>query len=194
MDFLTWGPPPVAQMILRLLLSMIFFISSTHKIRQPQQFVATIASYDLLPKAWHKSLAFIIICTEATVSILLFLGWQSRTVAAVCIFMLMIFSYAIGINLIRGRTDLDCGCFGSKHSGKFNLKLIGRNFILLLTAVYVILWGGGSFALDNYPLIWERLWTAEMLLPFTLICAGSGLLYLLIRQLYSLLLLMPLEE
>ncbi|MCI0555123.1 MAG: DoxX family membrane protein [Anaerolineae bacterium] len=194
MDFIAWNLSPFAQMLLRLLLSMIFFTSSINKIRQPQQFITAIASYDLLPKTWHKSLAITIICVEVAVSILLFLGWQSRTAAMLCILILFGFSCAIGINLIRGRTNLECGCFGRKHTQKISFGLIVRNLILAVAAYFVMQSGGGLLSLDSYPLFWARLLATQTILPFMFICVGISILFLLVRQLYRLLLLTPLEE
>ncbi|MDQ3006064.1 MAG: DoxX family membrane protein [Chloroflexota bacterium] len=194
MDVTAWSTINVAQMFLRLFLSMIFFLSAIDKIQRPQQFIETISLYNLLPKTWSKSIAFAIISLELVLAILLLAGWQSRIVAEICLLLVIVFSCAVGINLIRGRTHIGCGCFGSNHSAKINLRLIGRNLILIVAAIYAMLWGGGALALDSYPLVLERLLTAETLLPFILICLGGFLLFLLIRRLYGLLLLMPAED
>jgi uncharacterized membrane protein YphA (DoxX/SURF4 family) len=194
MDVTAWSTLNVSQMFLRLLLSIIFFMSSISKIQQPQQFIETISLYDLLPKTWSKSIAFTIIYLELVLALLFLIGWQSRFVAEVCLFLLIVFSCAVGINVIRGRTQIGCGCLGPNHSAKINLKLIGRNLILMIAALYVIVWGGGALALDGYPLVLERVLQSEILLPLILVCAGVGLLFLLILHFRKLLLLMPLEE
>lgn len=61
-------------------------------------------------------------------------------------------------------------------------------------ALCIMLWGGGLLALDNRPLILERLSIDGTFLPLVLTCLGVLVLILLVRQLFRLVLLMPLEE
>lgn len=178
----------------RLLLGAIFLASSVGKADEPRRFVATIAAFNLIPRAWTRSIALTLICAESVVAILLLIGWQSRVVAFLCGLLLVIFTVAIGLNLLRGHNDLECGCFGEKHAQKINLRLIGRNLVLLVVTFCITLWGGGLLTLDSHPFLWKRLLMAEMFLPFLLVCAGALILFPLVRQLYSLLLLMHLEE
>lgn len=194
MDIDVWHLLPFVQMLLRVLLASVFFTSVFYKFRQPQHFVETISSYNLLPNALHKPIGFTVIGLEATISILLFIGWHSRTAAILSALLITVFSCAIGINLIRGRTNLDCGCFKAKQARKISLKLIGRNIVLLMVALCIILWGGGVMSLDSNPLVWKKLLVTEILLPFMLVGVGISMLYLLVRQLSRLLSLTPLEE
>lgn len=180
--------------LLRLLLGCIFMASSVSKANEPARFAFTLATFKLISTAWVQPVAFLLILAESVIAILLLLGWQSRLAATLCGSLLAIFTFVIGLSLLRGHNDLECGCFGAHHAQKINLKLIGRNILLLMAALCIMLWGGGLLALDSHPLLWKRLLIAEMLMPFILVCAGAFILFLLVRQLYRLLLFIPLEE
>lgn len=180
--------------IFRLLLGMIFLVSSVSKVSAPRRFANTLIAFRLIPNSWAQPFAIILIGAEAIIAALLLIGWQSRISAGLCGFLLVIFTVAIGLNIIRGRTDLECGCFGLRHAQQVNFNLVGRNVLLLSMAICIMLWGGGLLALDNHPLVWKRLFAEEILLPGILACAGTLFLILLIRQLYRLLLVIYLEE
>lgn len=147
-----------------------------------------------MPKTWAKPLAFVITGIEFAASFLLFIGWQTRLTAVLCVLLLAAFSVAMGINLMRGRMDLECGCFGVKRSQKITIQLVGRNAVLSLMAVGLILWGGGQISFDNYLFVWQTVLFIETFLPAALTCIGMAILSLLVLRLFRLLLLMPLEE
>lgn len=186
MDLAIWNSHSLVLLFFRLFLSMVFFISSINKMRQFQSFTATITAYRLLPETWSKSLAVIITGTEFSVSVLLFMGWQSQIAASVSIFMLLIFSIALGINLIRGRADLECGCSGTRYDQEISLGLLGRNIALSIVAACVLVWGGGLMALDNHP-FWSIVSGTEQLLPIALVLVGASCLTVLFLQLIRLL-------
>lgn len=188
MDFATWNSHSLVLLFFRLLLSIVFFVSAIDKVRQFQQFTTTITAYRLLPETWSKSLAFTITGTEISVSVLLFMGWQSQIAAFVSIFMLFIFSIAMGINLIRGHTDLECGCSGTKNAQKISLGLVGRNIALSMVAASILVWGGGLIALDNLP-FWGIVSGTEQLLPIALVLVGASCLTVLFLQLIRLLMM-----
>ena len=58
--------------------------------------------------------------------------------AALAIALLVMFALAMAINLVRGRTEIDCGCFKSGLRQTVSGWLVGRN--LLLAAGTVLLW------------------------------------------------------
>lgn len=188
MDFATWNSHSFVLLFFRLFLSIVFFISSLNKMREFQQFTATVTAYRLLPETWSKTSALAITGTEFSVSMLLFMGWQSQIAAFVSIFMLFIFSIAMGINLIRGHTDLECGCSGAKNAQKISLGLVGRNIAFSMVAASILVWGGGLIALDNHP-FWDIASGTEQLLPIALVLVGASCLIVLFLQLIRLLMM-----
>jgi hypothetical protein len=64
---------------------------------------------------------------------------STRVVAAsMLLAMLTIFTGAIAINLARGRTNIDCGCFGPALRQELSRWLLARNAILMLVAAVAI--------------------------------------------------------
>lgn len=180
--------------IIRLFLGIIFLVSFIGKANEPRRFATTLAAFKLIPNAWVQPVALTLMSLESVVAILLIIGWQTRGAAILCGFLLVIFTFAISLSLLRGQTDLECGCFGAIHSQKINLKLINRNISLLIATICIILWGGGLLALDSYTLIWKKLFLGEVFLPVILIGIGVLILYMLANQLYRLLLIISSEE
>ncbi len=152
----------------RLLLSTIFFASSLNKGRQPLVFVKSITNYELIPRAWAKPFSFILIGMEIALAFLLFLGWQSHAAGMLYALLLLVFTFAVGANLARGRTELNCGCFGLKHEQKIGFKIIARNFALFMLALLVMIFGGGFLSLDEQSLTLQKFIIIEVLLPLTI--------------------------
>lgn len=180
--------------VFRLFLSIVFITSFLGKASGPHRFAATIASFNLIPLSWDQPVAVMLIVVEAIIAFLLFIGWQSQILAGFCVLLFAIFIIAVGINLMRGQRDLECGCFGPKHSQKIGLKLIGRQFGLVIIAFCVFIWGGGLLSWDNREFPGQELLTIEKGLPITFLFVGLILLFRLTRQLYYLLILNSLEE
>ena len=178
----------------RLTLGAVFLASSVSKVKQPRLFSAEVVAYKLIPNKWSWPIALTLMSMELVVAVLLLIGWQSRLAAFLGGLLLVIFTIAIGFNLLRGRADLECGCFGKKNAQKIGLRLIARNLILLIVAVCITLWGGSLLSLDNQPFLWKRLFMMELFLPLILVCVGTIMFFLLTRRLYRLLLLTHLEE
>jgi hypothetical protein len=53
--------------------------------------------------------------------------------------LLVLFTGAIGINLMRGRTDIDCGCFGPALRQQLSGWLLLRNLFLMILATTLLL-------------------------------------------------------
>ncbi len=180
--------------VFRFLLGSIFLVSSVSKANDARHFVNTLVSFKLFPTSWAQPFTVIIIGMELIVAALLLMGWQSRIAASLCGFLLLIFTVVICLSLMRGYTDLECGCFGSRHARKVNFNAVGRNIFFLVMALCIMLWGGGFWALDNYSFVWKKSFASEVFLPIALACVGILILTLLVRCLYFLLQLMRLEE
>lgn len=122
----------------RWIIAAIFLTSSLPKLRHPRSFTSAIAAYHLLPQRWVDPFATTLPWLELALGLMLLLGWGTRIAAVVSAALLIVFLAAMGINLARGRKDLDCGCSGKHHSQKIGWKTITRNVILLLLSAQAI--------------------------------------------------------
>ncbi|MEZ4631596.1 MAG: MauE/DoxX family redox-associated membrane protein [Deinococcales bacterium] len=120
---------PVLMWMLRLVLAAIFMASGLLKLRQLEQFEASLAAYALVPQGLLKGVRVGVPGLELLASLLLlspFYPLGNALIAA----LILIFSLAIAINLLRHNADIDCGCFGSLEQ-RLSWWLILRNAILL---------------------------------------------------------------
>ncbi len=74
---------------------------------------------------------------ELGVRILLALGIFLVPVAFVLALLLLAFSGAVGITLLRGR-EMDCGCFGGASAEKTTWFTVARNLVLTSMAIEVV--------------------------------------------------------
>lgn len=97
---------------LRVYVGGVFVYASMYKINYPGEFAETIASYQLLPYWAINITALIMPWLELVSGVLLVLGVRTKSAAAMVGGMLILFSLAILITLLRG-IPIGCGCFTS---------------------------------------------------------------------------------
>ena len=116
-------------------LCLVFVRALLHKLGGFGELVGTVRDYRLVP--WPRAVALAL--TAAELLIVLGLLWPaSRQIAAAAgAVLLAVYALAIGINLHRGRTSIDCGCGGAAQ-GISALHLL-RNAVLIGLAVAVAL-------------------------------------------------------
>jgi hypothetical protein len=116
-------------------LAAIFIVSAAMKFVDLEEFRGAIESYRIAPPIFEPLLTFAIPFVEWSAAIaLMFTSW--RTDAAITLLaLLMIFSAAIAINLLRGRVYIDCGCFGPALRQKISWWLVARNASLAALAI-----------------------------------------------------------
>lgn len=132
---------PLAHWILALCFSMLFVMAGLHKTANKVQFRVNLTAYRLLPARAIPLLATTIPLFE----IFLGLAWLSslfaNIVALLSASLLAIYTTAIGINLIRGRSYIDCGCGLSSSKGnsgdiqQLSSALLIRNGLLISAAL-----------------------------------------------------------
>lgn len=132
---------PVATSALSAVLSVIFLTGAWQKLRDLALFQANIDNYRLLPDGLAWPAAILLPLWELAAGALLLFD-PTRTVGAVlAIGLLAIVTTAVAINLLRGRTEIDCGC-GSLggHVGDQTLSwgLAARNALLAFAAALAL--------------------------------------------------------
>lgn len=103
---------PVVGLFLRVYVGGVFIYASMYKINYPAEFAEIIAAYQLIPYWAVNLVALIMPWTELVAGVLLVLGIRTKSAAAVIAAMLVVFSLAILITLLRG-IPIGCGCFTS---------------------------------------------------------------------------------
>lgn len=132
---------PVATSALCAVLSVIFLTGAWQKLRDLALFQANIENYRLLPDALARPAAILLPLWELAAGSLLLLDATRSAGAVLTISLLSVVTAAVAINLMRGRTEIDCGC-GSLggHVGDQTLSwgLAIRNSLLAFAALLAL--------------------------------------------------------
>ncbi len=157
-------------------LALIFGASGAVKLRDLELFEGAVANYQLLPVWLERPFARLIPVAEFSAAAALLFPATRSAAALALVVLLAMFTGAVAINLLRGRTNIDCGCFGpllrQELSGWLllrNASLMGLAAILMLprtvratqlidavtvglgAATVVVLYLSANFAIGNAP-------------------------------------------
>ncbi len=126
------------------LISMIFMLlllwASIHKFSDRLQFHGILAAYRLLPAALLPLFTVTIPIIELGLGLAWLTGMQGTVVALATAALLSAYTFAMGINIVRGNTEIDCGCglSSAKHKTagyqRLSTGLLVRNVILICAA------------------------------------------------------------
>jgi hypothetical protein len=130
---------PVIELSLRLALAFLLGAAAWHKASDRVRFDTTLRAYRLLPSWLVSPVAWLLPAAEA--SIALGLLWPPTRQAAALGAGMLFFMYAgaIGVNLARGRREIDCGCFASSARVPLSHWLVARNAILIVAVSVVVM-------------------------------------------------------
>lgn len=132
-------------------LSVLLLAGAWQKLRDRELFQAAVENYQLVPQSWLAFIATGLSLLELAAGILLLPASTRPLGASLTGVVLLVVTGAVVINLLRGRTDIDCGCGGlSAHAGEQSLTwaLVMRN-VLLLAALLLSLSDS-----EQRPLVW----------------------------------------
>jgi uncharacterized membrane protein YphA (DoxX/SURF4 family) len=126
---------PVLGLLLRAYVGGVFIYASMYKINYPGEFAETIASYQLVPFWAVNLMALVMPWAELVSGILLVLGVRTKSAAVAIGGMLVMFSLAIVITLLRG-IPIGCGCFTSVEE-PLGWGTLGRDLVWLVMTLQV---------------------------------------------------------
>ncbi len=129
---------PVFALLARLGLAGLFFAAALHKARDLHGFADTISDYRLLPTRFSPWGARGLAALELTAGLCLLLSSIDPLGSWIALGLLALYSGAIGINLLRGRRQIDCGCMGFGLRQTLSGGLLFRNALLAMLPVVVL--------------------------------------------------------
>lgn len=126
---------PILLAIAHYAVAMLFLGSAYAKATNFAVFRATLAEYELVPAALVGAAALLFAVLELVIGVasLVPVSAAAAMLAAAC--LLCVYALAIGINLARGRRDIDCGCTGPATRQLLSGWLLVRNAGLVAFAV-----------------------------------------------------------
>jgi hypothetical protein len=154
-------------------MSLLFAVAAAHKLRAPAAFRSAMDQYRLLPPRVSGSAAAFFVAAELTAALLVLIPAARAAGLAIMAGLLLVYTTGIGINLYRGRRDIDCGCNGPASRQPLSGWLVLRNLALL-----------GLVLLAAQPAAgrpWS--WLDGVVVAFTVLIAGG--LYLALNQLLA---------
>jgi|ERR1051326_5489978 hypothetical protein len=128
---------------------MLLLASALAKLANSGRFAEAVRGFQLVPVSLERVVAWSIIAGEGLSGLALLLAAILRqsllNVAAVAAMVLFsVFGLAMAVNLLRGRKKISCGCFASDEQTVISWWLVGRNGLLVGTAILAAGWFAGA--------------------------------------------------
>jgi len=120
------------QIAVRTLIALVYLTAALGKMRHWAVFHGVVANYRLLPAALAAPFAYCLPPFEALLGAALLFGLLSPWAEAAAAALLLLFAAAMGVNLLRGRRNIDCGCFQSALKQRLRWILVIRNCVMAL--------------------------------------------------------------
>jgi hypothetical protein len=122
---------PIFIIASALAIAVLLASAATHKLRAPTRFAKQLADYQLLPDSLVRPSASLIPLLELVIAFALLVPVSRAWAALSAASLLALYAAAIGINLWRGRRDIDCGCAGPDQAQPLRPILLLRNSMLV---------------------------------------------------------------
>jgi Methylamine utilisation protein MauE len=130
---------PLLELTIAWSLAALFAASTLHKLLALSEWPGVVQSYRLVPDVLSGAAAWLILCSLALTAGALVWPSTHRVGAVAACLLLSMFGAAMAINIRRGRTTIDCGCFGSKLRQGIAGWMVARNGFLALCALTLLL-------------------------------------------------------
>ncbi len=127
-------------------LAVVFLLAAGHKVRDLPRFRASLAAYEIVPEGFASWSAPLLVGLELLTVAVLFLHEGRGLLLAFT--LIGVYSLAIGINLLRGRTEIDCGC--GDLPTPLSAWLLLRNLLLMALALAA----GRHPVVQGSPMAW----------------------------------------
>ena len=134
---------PAFALLALLLLAAVFAAAAVVKLRQLEVFAGVVEQYALLPRGLVRPFAYALPVVELGAALGLLAPATRAAAAAVLILLLLAFAAAMALNLIRGRSDIDCGCFIGVQKQRISWPLVARNLVLAGFGLLLLADGSG---------------------------------------------------
>ena len=124
--------------------ALVFVRAAWHKLTDFTSFTGFVADYELLPPALVRPAAAALTATELAVPVAMLIPGGQMVGAVLAVVLLCLYAAAMGINILRGRTRIECGCGGAPNL--LSPVLLVRNAVLAGVAAIPIAAGSGGLS------------------------------------------------
>lgn len=126
---------PLVALTISLSLAALMAGAAAHQLFAWTEWQGVVRNYRLVPDDAAVVLGALLLCGEVLAGVLLLLPFARPVGASATALMLVLYAAAMGINIARGRTEIDCGCFGSRWRHGISRWMVGRNILLAILAL-----------------------------------------------------------
>jgi hypothetical protein len=145
---------PIIAWTARLLLALVLATAALGKLRALDEFIGVVHNYRILPEPLVRPVAYALPPLELMLAVGFLLEPTRALASTATAALLAIFALAMAINIGRGRTEIDCGCFANALKERIGWALVVRNFVLIGLALLAL-----PVELPARPLVWLDLVT-----------------------------------
>jgi hypothetical protein len=121
---------PAVSSIVAIGVALLFAAAAAHKLLDWPRFQGALADYRIAPAWLAPGLAVAVVMLEIAAASLLPAPFSRPAGALLAAALLGSYAVAIGVNLRRGRTSIDCGCFGPGARNPIGPRMVVRNLVL----------------------------------------------------------------
>jgi hypothetical protein len=121
-----------------LVLAGVFGAAAIAKLRALDAFLGVVHNYRLVPEFLERPIAYALPVAELAIAVGVLLPAGRAPAALSAAILLALFAGAMAINLMRGRRDIDCGCFATVLRQRLSWPLVVRNLVLAALALLVM--------------------------------------------------------
>lgn len=118
---------PILLAIAHYAVALLFLGSAYAKVSNFTVFRATLGEYELVPSALVGLAAVVFATVELFIGVAALVTATAVPAMMAAAILLCVYALAIGINLARGRRDIDCGCTGPATRQLLSGWLLVRN-------------------------------------------------------------------
>jgi hypothetical protein len=141
---------PALSFLARGLVAGVFLLAGVAKVRDRSSFADVLTGFGV-PGAAAPAGAVVLPAAEVAVAVALLVPATSSAGAIGALALLLVFSVAVAVEVVRGRTA-DCGCFGKDRSGTLSGATLLRNGLLIgLAGALVVVPSGKDAAFGGTP-------------------------------------------
>jgi uncharacterized membrane protein YphA (DoxX/SURF4 family) len=150
----------------RTFLALVLLIAGISKLGDRELFTGVVRAYGLLPEFTVSYVSRLLPLAEILVAVGLVSNLSATWPVTAAATLFFVFGLATSINLLRGRRDISCGCFGPNQGRELSWVLVLRNLGLVGLAILAY---PASSAIERL----QQLAPAEMIA--TMFTAGAAL-------------------
>ncbi|QRZ16242.1 methylamine utilization protein MauE (plasmid) [Paracoccus methylovorus] len=129
---------PLILWTMRSFLAALFATAAISKLTGIEEFYGVVRNFRLLPDGLSRAVAMVLPVVELAVAVALLVPALALPAAVAAAVLMAVFGLAIAINVLRGRTQIDCGCFRNGMKQRISWLIVGRNAVLTGLALALV--------------------------------------------------------